>query len=86
MASRTSVEGELDRSETHSSAALRRLAVELAADPGWIPTTSREVAEAILHEFPQLRDDDELRATTYAGSDSNVRQIIEILEGGSRSE
>jgi DNA-binding PucR family transcriptional regulator len=76
------VEGGLDRSETHSSAALRRLAAELAADPGWIPTTSREVAGAVLREFPELRDDDELRATTYAGSDSNVRQIIEILRAG----
>jgi DNA-binding PucR family transcriptional regulator len=71
-----------DRSETNPSAALRRLGAQLAADPEWIPNASREIAEAVLREFPQLRDDAELRATTYAGSDSNVRQIIEILRAG----
>jgi DNA-binding PucR family transcriptional regulator len=82
MDGRTSVERRRDRSETGCSAALRRLGADLAADSEWIPATSRVIAEAILRELPQLRDDEELRATTFAGADSNVRQIIEILRAG----
>ena len=82
MGHRTSVDRGLDRSETSSSAALRRLGAQLAADPAWIPAASREIAEAVLRELPRLRDDEELRATTFAGADSNVRQIIEILRAG----
>lgn len=82
MGRRTSVDRGLDRSETSSSAALRRLGAQLAADPAWMRAASREIAEAVLRELPRLRDDEELRATTFAGADSNVRQIIEILRAG----
>jgi DNA-binding PucR family transcriptional regulator len=82
MASRTSGERGLNRSETAASAALRRLGAQLAADPEWIPAVSREIAEAVLREFPELREDAELRATTGTGAESNVRQLIEILRAG----
>ena len=82
MAGHFSAEPGVDPSETGPSAELRRLAADLAADPDWIPAVSREIAELVQREFPRLRDDVELRATTYAGSDSNVRQIIEVLRVG----
>ena len=79
MASHTSVERGLDRGETSASTALHQLGAHLATDPEWIAAVSREIAEAVLREFPQLREDAELRATTRTGAESNVRQLIEIL-------
>ena len=68
MASHTSVERGLDRSETSASTALHQLGAHLATDPEWIAAVSREIAEAVLREFPQLREDAELRHDPHGAS------------------
>jgi hypothetical protein len=81
MASRVSEESEVDRGDTRTSAALRRLAAELAGDPEWIAAATSEITDAIHSEIAQL-DDDELRAASRASSESNVRQFLDVLKGG----
>jgi DNA-binding PucR family transcriptional regulator len=82
MASGVSGKPEVDGSETGSSTALRRLAAELAADADWIAAVTHKITEAIHDELAQLDNDEELRAATYASSQSNVRQALEILRAG----
>ena len=85
MASRVTGKPEVERSETGTSAVLRRLASELASDADWIASVTLKITEAIHSELAQLDDDEELRPLTYASSESNVRQFIEILKAGGDS-
>jgi DNA-binding PucR family transcriptional regulator len=73
----------LDGSATASSSRLREVAVRLADDSEWIPAVSGEITDAIHRELPELGTDEQMRAATYASSESNVRQFIDILRIGS---
>jgi DNA-binding PucR family transcriptional regulator len=72
----------VDGSETASSERLREVAGRLAADVEWIRAAAAAVTDAIHRELPELGVDDEIRDATYASSESNVRQCIEILRIG----
>ncbi len=62
-----------------SIAAVRTAALQLAADPEWLPALSRELAESILAEMPELAEDEDLRSATLASCESVVRLFLEIV-------
>lgn len=59
--------------------AVRTAALHLAADPLWLPALSRELADAIHSEMPELAEDEDLQRATLASCESVVRLFLEIV-------
>ena len=59
--------------------ALRELFAHLASDPEWISAGTQRLTTAIHAELPELNVDPEMRAATYASSESVIRLMTDML-------
>src|ERR1700750_3166300 len=60
--------------------ALRTALLRFAARPTWIPDMARAITDAIHAEMPELDADPDLRAGTYASTESVLRLLRDMLE------
>ena len=72
MATRQSVEPD----------ALRRALAHFTASPEWLADVSEAITEAIHAELPELNADADLRASTYASTESVLRLLAEMIASG----
>ncbi len=72
MATRQSVEPD----------ALRRALAHFTASPDWLADVSEAITEAIHAELPELNADADLRASTYASTESVIRLLDELIASG----
>jgi hypothetical protein len=56
-----------------SGVRMRDLVVRFTEDPDWLPSVSRDITDAIHAELPDVDADPELRASTYASTESVLR-------------
>jgi hypothetical protein len=56
-----------------SEVRMRDLVVPFTEDPDWLPSVSRDITDAIHAELPDVDADPELRASTYASTESVLR-------------
>jgi hypothetical protein len=72
MATRQSVEPD----------ALRRALATFTASPDWLADVSEAITEAIHAELPELDADADLRASTYASTESVLRLLADMIASG----
>ena len=60
--------------------ALRTALMRFAAGPNWIPDMASAITDAIHAELPDLNADVDLRAGTYASSESVVRLLADMVD------
>ena len=61
---------------------MRELVARFTADPGWLPSVSREITDAIHAELPDVDAVSELREGTYASTDSVLRLLVDLAQSG----
>src|SRR6201992_2399001 len=59
---------------------MRDLGLRFTADPGWLPSVSRDITDAIHAELPDVDADPELRSSTYASTDSVLRLLAALAQ------
>lgn len=57
---------------------MRDLILRFTEDPEWLPSVSRDITDAIHAELADVNADPELRASTYASTDSVLRLIVDL--------
>jgi DNA-binding PucR family transcriptional regulator len=57
---------------------MRELILRFTEDPEWLPSVSQDITDAIHAELADLNADPELRASTYASTDSVLRLIVDL--------
>jgi DNA-binding PucR family transcriptional regulator len=57
---------------------MRELILRFTEDPEWLPSVSRDITDAIHSELADVNADPELRASTYASTDSVLRLIVDL--------
>ncbi len=62
--------------------ALRRALARFTASPDWLVEVSEAITEAIHAELPELNADADLRASTYASTESVLRLLAELIASG----
>lgn len=62
--------------------ALRRALARFTASPDWLVEVSEAITEAIHAELPELNADADLRASTYASTESVLRLLAEMIAAG----
>jgi hypothetical protein len=65
-----------------SEGRMRELVIRFTEDPGWLPSVSRAITEAIHAELPDLDADPELRGSTYASTDNVLRLLVDLARSG----
>jgi DNA-binding PucR family transcriptional regulator len=61
---------------------MRDLIVRFTENPEWLPSVSQDITDAIHAELADLNADPELRASTYASTDSVLRLIVDLSRTG----
>ena len=61
---------------------MRALILRFTEDPGWLPSVSQDITDAIHGELADVDADPELRASTYASTDSVLRLIVDLSRTG----
>jgi hypothetical protein len=62
---------------------MRELVLRFTQDPEWLPSVSQDITDAIHAELADVNADPELRASTYASTDSVLRLIVDLARTGS---
>jgi DNA-binding PucR family transcriptional regulator len=62
---------------------MRELVLRFTQDPEWLPSVSQDITDAIHGELADVNADPELRASTYASTDSVLRLIVDLARTGS---
>jgi hypothetical protein len=57
---------------------MRDLVLKFTGDPDWLPSVARDITDAIHAELPEIDAEPELRASTYASTDSVLRLLVEL--------
>jgi DNA-binding PucR family transcriptional regulator len=57
---------------------MRELILRFTEDPEWLPSVSQDITDAIHAELADVNADPELRASTYASTDSVLRLIVDL--------
>jgi DNA-binding PucR family transcriptional regulator len=61
---------------------MRELVLSFTEDPEWLTSVSQEITDAIHGELADVDADPELRASTYASTDSVLRLILDLSRTG----
>lgn len=61
---------------------MRELILRFTEDPEWQPSVSQDITDAIHAALADVNADPELRAGTYASTDSVLRLIVDLLRTG----
>src|SRR6185369_5110385 len=61
---------------------MRDLVLRFTEDPEWLPSVSQDITDAIHAELADVDADPELRASTYASTDSVLRLIVDLARTG----
>src|ERR1700759_5566678 len=61
-----------------SEGRMRDLVLRFTEDPEWLPSVSRDITDAIHLELADVDADPELRASTYASTDSVLRLLVDL--------
>ena len=61
---------------------MRELILRFTEDPEWLPSVSQDITDAIHAELADVNADPELRASTYASTDSVLRLIVDLARTG----
>src|ERR1700759_1449991 len=61
---------------------MRELVLRFTEDPEWLPSVSDDITDAIHAELTDLNADPDLRASTYASTDSVLRLIVDLSSTG----
>jgi DNA-binding PucR family transcriptional regulator len=61
---------------------MRELVLGFTEDPEWLPSVSQDITDAIHAELTDVNADPELRASTYASTDSVLRLIVDLSRTG----
>jgi PucR C-terminal helix-turn-helix domain/GGDEF-like domain len=61
---------------------MRELILRFTENPEWLPSVSQDITDAIHAELADVNADPELRASTYASSDSVLRLIVDLSRSG----
>jgi DNA-binding PucR family transcriptional regulator len=61
---------------------MRELILRFTEDPEWLPSVSQDITDAIHSELADVDADPELRASTYASTDSVLRLIVDLSRTG----
>ena len=61
---------------------MRELILRFTENPEWLPSVSQDITEAIHAELADVDADPELRASTYASTDSVLRLIVDLSRTG----
>ena len=61
---------------------MRELVLSFTEDPEWLPSVSQDITDAIHAELADVNADPELRASTYASTDSVLRLIVDLSRTG----
>ncbi len=61
---------------------MRELVLRFTEDPQWLPSVSQDITDAIHAELADVDADPELRASTYASTDSVLRLIVDLSRTG----
>src|ERR1700729_510365 len=61
---------------------VRELILRFTESPEWLPSVSQDITDAIHAELVDLNADPELRASTYASTDSVLRLIVDLARTG----
>jgi DNA-binding PucR family transcriptional regulator len=61
---------------------MRELVLRFTEDPEWLPSVSQDITDAIHAELADVDADPELRASTYASTDSVLRLIVDLARTG----
>jgi len=61
---------------------MRELILRFTEDPEWLPSVSQDITDAIHAELADVNADPELRASTYASTDSVLRLIVDLSRTG----
>jgi len=62
---------------------MRELVLRFTQNPEWLPSVSQDITDAIHAELADVDADPELRASTYASTDSVLRLIVDLARTGS---
>jgi DNA-binding PucR family transcriptional regulator len=65
-----------------SEARMRGLILRFTENPEWLPSVSQDITDAIHAELADVNADPELRASTYASTDSVLRLIVDLSRTG----
>src|ERR1700749_633106 len=65
-----------------SEEAMRELVLRFTEPPEWLPSVSQNITDAIHAELADVNADPELRASTYASTDSVLRLIVDLARTG----
>jgi DNA-binding PucR family transcriptional regulator len=65
-----------------SEEAMRGLILRFTEDPEWLSSVSQDITNAIHAELADVNADPELRASTYASTDSVLRLIVDLARTG----
>src|SRR5689334_13506006 len=69
-------------SEMGSEERMRELVLGFTENPEWLPSVSQDITDAIHAELADVDADPELRASTYASTDSVLRLIVDLARTG----
>jgi DNA-binding PucR family transcriptional regulator len=61
---------------------MRELILRFTENPEWLPSVSQDITDAIHAELADVNADPELRASTYASTDSVLRLIVDLARTG----
>jgi DNA-binding PucR family transcriptional regulator len=61
---------------------MRELVLGFTENPEWLPSVSQDITDAIHAELADVNADPELRASTYASTDSVLRLIVDLARTG----
>jgi DNA-binding PucR family transcriptional regulator len=61
---------------------MRELVHKFTENPEWLPSVSQDITDAIHAELADVDADPELRASTYASTDSVLRLIVDLTRTG----
>jgi DNA-binding PucR family transcriptional regulator len=61
---------------------MRELILRFTENPEWLPSVSQDITAAIHAELADVGADPELRASTYASTDSVLRLIVDLARTG----
>jgi DNA-binding PucR family transcriptional regulator len=61
---------------------MRELILRFTEDHEWLPSVSQDITDAIHAELADVNADPELRASTYASTDSVLRLIVDLSRTG----
>lgn len=61
-----------------SDGRMRDIVIRFTGDPGWLPSVSRDITDAIHAELPDVDADPELRESTYASTENVLRLLVDL--------